>query len=595
MSSQILTIQEKSEQNSAPSTVIGIDFGTSNSLVAISQNNQTKIIPNLLGKDITSSIISINYNNKIDVGNSDSVKEGITSIKSIKRFLGKSTKEILENKYLLSMLDTNLVDLTDHSPKIEIFGEKRELFCLASKIFEYLRLSAELYLKEEITDAVVSIPAYFDDVAKGQVLYAAKLAGLNVIRLIAEPTAAAYAYNLHHFSKGIYLVYDLGGGTFDVSILNMQQAILQTIAVGGDNMLGGDDIDQILLQYLEDNDFITKDIYLKNLEFVRSIKESLSCKTYVELEDKKNILSRSQFEAIIEPVIKKTLNIVREVILDSKVKNIDGIILVGGSTRIPLIRKLLQKQYPKVEFYSSLDPDKVVVLGAAIQAQNLSLRNKKSSLLIDVVALSIGIELYGGLVEKILVRNTPIPCSVSKTFTTYQDNQTSIKIHILQGERELVEDCKSLAYFELDIPPKNAGQIRLEIVFNMDVDGILSVTAQETINNTVAHSVVLKPSFGMSQNDIDRELEVAYKNIKEDYQKRAVAEAKLNAMVKIREIEKFVLDDSFSITKDERIDLERDIKFLKKYIDLDDYSNILLQKKVLDNFAEKLFTRSNKN
>jgi len=363
----------------------------------------------------------------------------------------------------------------------------------------------------------VTVPAYFDDGAKNAVALAAKLAGLDILRLISEPTAAAYAYGLENQSEGIYLVYDLGGGTFDVSVLNMQMGVFQVLAVSGDSHLGGDDIDEAIAEGFD----ISK-IEARRLKECASL--GLDPRAPYNAHPETCGSSPRGILDLISPIINRTMDITAQVIKETD-REIDGIILVGGSTRIPLIKQELSRRFG-MPILDNLDPDRVVALGAALQAENLT--SSSSDLLIDVVPLSLGMELMGGIHEKIIWRNTPIPASVTKEFTTYADNQTAMSFHIVQGERELVADCRSLAKFELALQPAKAGAHRIEITFAMDADGLVSISARDK-DTKLSHRIELKPSHGLSQQEMERMLEDAYRNAAMDHKARLMSEAKIEA------------------------------------------------------------------
>ncbi|MBA2629351.1 MAG: Hsp70 family protein, partial [Rickettsiaceae bacterium] len=433
-----------------------------------------------------------------------------------------------------------------------------------------------------------SVPAYFDDNARGQVLFAAKLAGLEVIRLISEPTAAAYAYGLNRQKEGAYLVYDFGGGTFDVSILNMQTGILQVVATGGDNMLGGDDIDMLLARYVSNK--LRAEVNDEIILLAKKSKEDLSAGDCVDIIYKNNKikLSRNEFEELIFPIIEKTIKVAKGTLYDTNNINLDGIILVGGSTRIPLIPILLKKSF-KTEIYSDLDPDKVVALGAALQAENLSSRPK--SLLIDVVSLSVGLEIYGGITEKIILRNTPIPFSITQEFTTYSDNQTGMTFHIVQGEREMAKDCRSLARFELNgIPLAKAGKGRVEVVFAIDADGILSVTAREAVTKKI-HAIEVKPSYGMNEEEVFEVLKVAYENVTKDHKERLLVEARQKGHSLIAGLEKAIEETPGLLLGNEKTKIEKAINSLQKAVNLDNQEEILIKIDVLNSLATKFIQK----
>ncbi|WP_342170172.1 Fe-S protein assembly chaperone HscA [Rickettsia endosymbiont of Seladonia tumulorum] len=521
---QIIEIREpgQAESKQEAKIAVGIDFGTTNSLIAISAGKKVKIIQTEDNKELIPTTIEFT-NNNIIVGSNK-------GLRSIKRLFGKTLNEILNTPALFSLIK-DYINVNNQELKLNFANKQMRIAEIAAEVFIYLKQQAEKELTTEVTQAVVTVPAHFNDAARGQVMLAARLAGLEVLRLIAEPTAAAYAYGLNKNQTGYYLVYDLGGGTFDVSILNITAGVFQVIATSGDNMLGGDDIDKIIADYFC-NKFNLPD-NTDTLQFAKKAKEALSNQDNFEFN---NIsLDKQTFEQLITPIIGRTINIAKECLEIAGNPNIDGIILVGGVTRIPLIKDELYKAF-KVNILSDINPDKAIVYGAALQAENLTTPNI-DSLLIDVVPLSLGMELYGGIVEKIIMRNTPIPISVVKEFTTYADNQTGIQFHILQGEREMVADCRTLARFELKgLPPMKAGSIRAEVTFSIDADGILSVSAYEKISNT-SHIIEVKPDYGIDTSEVDKVLENAYKNAKLDHAARLLQETVIEAESLIFNIE----------------------------------------------------------
>ncbi|ARD86889.1 molecular chaperone HscA [Rickettsia bellii] len=521
---QIIEIREpgQAESKQEAKIAVGIDFGTTNSLIAISVGRKVKIIQTEDNKELIPTTIEFT-NNNITVGSNK-------GLRSIKRLFGKTLNEILNTPALFSLVK-DYIDLQSQEVKLNFANKQMRIAEIAAEVFIYLKQQAEKELTTEVTQAVITVPAHFNDAARGQVMLAARLAGLEVLRLIAEPTAAAYAYGLNKNQTGCYLVYDLGGGTFDVSILNITEGVFQVIATSGDNMLGGDDIDKIIADY-----FCNKFSLLDNLDTLRLAKKAKEALLNQDNFEFNNIsLDKQTFEQLITPIIGRTINIAKECLEIAGNPNIDGIILVGGVTHITLIKEELYKAF-KVNILSDIDPDKAIVYGAALQAENLTTPNI-DSLLIDVVPLSLGMELYGGIVEKIIMRNTPIPISVVKEFTTYADNQTGIQFHILQGEREMVADCRTLARFELKgLPPMKAGSIRAEVTFSIDADGILSVSAYEKISNT-SHIVEVKPDYGIDTSEVDKVLENAYKNAKLDHAARLLQETVIEAESLIFNIE----------------------------------------------------------
>lgn len=574
---QIVGISEPGEEDVGSELVVGIDFGTTNSLIAISQDykaqiikmeNGTELVPSIIGFDSDKIVVgsyAINCNNKV---------------RSIKRLLAKSYSEIKSNPNLVS-LSSDIYDDTN-IPKIEFLGEGRTLPEIASEIFKYLKNQAQIAFGTGFEKAVVSVPAYFDDEARGQILLAAKLAGLSVIRLISEPTAAAYAYGLSKSTKGSYLVYDLGGGTFDVSILNMQEGVLQVVATGGDNMLGGDDIDYAIAEYMSLE--LAKEMSAELIQTAKKIKEDFSLKNevIVSIENSKIIISKKKYEEIISPIINKTIKIAKEVLSEAEDIELDGVILVGGSTRIAQVSDKLQDVFG-VRIYNDIDPDRIVALGAAMQAENLTA--KSNSLLIDVVPLSVGLELYGGIAEKIIMRNTPIPFSVTKEYTTHTDNQNGMKFHVMQGEREMVKDCRSLAHFELTgIKQAKAGKARIKVIFAMDADGILSISAVDA-DTGKTQNIEIKPSYGLDEKSINDMLEVAYKNAANDHETRLLVESQEEGKSLIQGIES-ALEETPEILSDlEHGEMKKAINSLQKAINSDNRDIILLKTDNLNQLA----------
>ncbi|MFV9873728.1 MAG: Fe-S protein assembly chaperone HscA [Rickettsia conorii subsp. raoultii] len=526
---QIIEIREPEQADfkQERQIAVGIDFGTTNSLIAIAANRKVKVIKAIGDKELIPTTIDFTSNN-FTIGNNK-------GLHSIKRLFGKTLKEILNTPALFSLVKDYL-DVNSSELKLNFANKQLRVSEIAAEVFIYLKNQAEEQLKTNLTKAVITVPAHFNDAARGEVMLAAKIAGFEVLRLIAEPTAAAYAYGLNKNQKGCYLVYDLGGGTFDVSILNIQEGIFQVIATNGDNMLGGNDIDVVITQYLCNQFDLPNSI--DTLQLAKKAKETL---TYKDSFNNDNIsINKQTLEQLILPLVERTINIAQECLEQAGNPNIDGVILVGGATRIPLIKDELYKAF-KIDILSDIDPDKAVVWGAALQAENL-IAPHTNSLLIDVAPLSLGMELYGGIVEKIIMHNTPIPISVVKEFTTYVDNQTGIQFHILQGEREMAADCRSLARFELKgLPPMKAGYIRAEVTFAIDADGILSVSAYEKISN-ISHAIEVKPNHGIDKTEIDIMLENAYKNAKIDYTTRLLQEAVIEAEALIFSIERAIAE-----------------------------------------------------
>ena len=578
---QIVEISEPGEEDVDVDVdsddVLGIDFGTTNSLIAISKGYKAQIIKMQNGSELVPSVIGFEAGS-ILIG-ADAIGCN-NKIRSIKRLLAKSYSEIKSKPNLINL--SSIIYDDEDIPKIEISGARKTLPEISSEIFKYLKTQAQIELGSEFTKAVVSVPAYFDDEARGQVLLAAKLAGLDVMRLISEPTAAAYAYGLSKKTKGSYLVYDLGGGTFDVSILNMQEGVLQVVSTGGDNMLGGDDIDYAIAEYLfqEVGEKISDNLIL----IAKKIKEDFSLKSEViaSIRGTEILITKEKYEKIISPFINRTIKIANEVLGDAEDIKLDGVILVGGSTRITQISDKLKDIFG-VHIYNDMDPDKIVALGAAMQAENLI--KKSNSLLIDVVPLSVGLELYGGISEKIIMRNTPIPFSVTKEYTTHTDNQTAIKFHVVQGEREMVKDCRSLAHFELmGIKPSKAGRARINATFAMDADGILSISAVDA-DTGKEQNIEIKPSHGLNEKYVNDILEESYKNAANDHVNRLLAESQEGGRALIKGIESAIDETPEILNNLELNEIRIAINSLQKAINSDNRDIILLKTVDLNDYA----------
>lgn len=477
---------------------VGIDLGTTNSLIAISDNQQVTIFKNNHGSKITPSVIA--FDKSVLVGQ-DAINSSSKKVSSFKRFLAKtpSDKYFTKNRVDFEIAQGSSGNLTIITEKFQTTPIEA-----SAEILKSLKQTAEQELGRAISKAVITVPAYFDESAREATRAAARIAGLEVLRLLNEPTAAAVAYSLTNQEGGTYAIYDLGGGTFDVSILKMLDGVLQVMATGGDETLGGDDFDSLLREHLLVNFSGLNSASLSELNAIsRNLKEQLSSAEVANLNhhDLQITISRSEFEDLITPLVDRTLSIFKDVIRQAEIKfnELDQIILVGGSSRIPLIFKKLEKLCGKAPL-NHINPDEIVVHGAAIQAE--ALVKGSSQLLLDVVALSLGIELADGTVEHIISRNTPIPVHRTMQYTTGQDGQTGIVIHILQGESELAKECRSISRFELKgIPSLAKGEARIEVSFQLDADGILTVMAKELTTN-ITQEVIARPSHGLSEDEI---------------------------------------------------------------------------------------------
>lgn len=580
---------------------VGIDLGTTNSLVAAVRSGLSEPLADVEGRVILPSAVRY-HADRVEVGvaaKAAAALDPLNTVLSVKRLMGRGVADI---KQLGDQLPYRFAEGESHMPFIETVQGAKSPVEVSAEILRALRERAEAVLGGELVGAVITVPAYFDDAQRQATKDAARLAGLSVLRLLNEPTAAAVAYGLDKGTEGVVAIYDLGGGTFDISVLRLTRGVFEVLATGGDSALGGDDFDHAIASWIIEQADLSHDLdpaaQRRLLQAACAAKEALTDADSVSVvhDGWSGELSRVQFQALIEPMVARSLKACRRAVRDAgiEIEEVEAVVMVGGSTRVPRVREAVGELFGRAPL-TDIDPDQVVAIGAAIQADTLAGNqrgNGEELLLLDVIPLSLGLETMGGLMEKVIPRNTTIPVARAQDFTTYKDGQTAMAIQVLQGERELVKDCRSLARFELrGIPPMVAGAAKIRVTFQVDADGLLSVAARE-LGSGVEASIQVKPSYGLTDGEIARMLQDSFHNAGGDKDARALREQQVDAERLLEAVQSALdVDGERLLSEDERIAILASMDELRELLATADVAVLERQIKRLSQITDAFAAR----